>query len=235
MSNKSLRVFMLSTALLIMAACAAAPPAPNPGPPPLQNMLGSTDELQLLTELSLDLASRYGSENLLVVLEIENTLLANSLEMVTGEFPTGSLRPFQPDTAEQVRRMQDAGLKVIAVTSLGSAYEQQMRQEMSRNAFNFQASAWPPTDGYAESFIATEGTDPVFYQDGIFFVAGQNSGEMLKALLEKSGTPYPKLILMLDHSQAHLNEVMQAFSWSGTKVHAWRYTREDAPVVALDH
>ena len=39
---------------------------------------------------------------------------------------------------------------------------------------------------------------------------------------------------MTDDKQDNLNQVMSAFSWSGTKVHAWRYTREDATIEAFD-
>jgi len=65
----------------------------------------------------------------------------------------------------------------------------------------------------------------VAYKDGVFFTAGQNKGLMLKALLEKTGDPQPVLIVMADKSRESLNEVMKEFSWSSTKVHAWRYTR----------
>lgn len=49
---------------------------------------------------------------------------------------------------------------------------------------------------------------------------------MLRALLERAGVPDPQLVIMLDHKQENLNEVMQEFSWSDIKTHAWRYTRD---------
>ncbi len=51
---------------------------------------------------------------------------------------------------------------------------------------------------------------------------------MLKALLEKTSDAQPVIIVMADSSRDNLNAVMKTFSWSGTKVHAWRYTREQA-------
>jgi hypothetical protein len=50
---------------------------------------------------------------------------------------------------------------------------------------------------------------------------------MLKALLEKTDDSDPTLIVMVDQKQDNLNAVMKEFSWTGTKIHAWRYTRED--------
>jgi hypothetical protein len=56
---------------------------------------------------------------------------------------------------------------------------------------------------------------------------------MLKSLLEKSGEPRPLLFLIVDQRQDKLNEVMKIFSWTDTKVHAWRYTRDfEAPAIA---
>ena len=48
---------------------------------------------------------------------------------------------------------------------------------------------------------------------------------MLKGLLDESGAPYPTLIVLADREQNDLNAVMKAFSFSSTKVQAWRYTR----------
>ena len=75
MKAKSLRIAVLTAAMTTLAGCAATPPAPEPPPPP-QNLVGATDELQLVTELALDQARTYGAERILVVLDIDNTLLA---------------------------------------------------------------------------------------------------------------------------------------------------------------
>jgi len=229
MLNKSLRAFSLAVSLLVIAGCATVQtPEPDAdAPPPPQNLLGSTDQLQLVTELSIDLAEQYGGDHVLVVLEIDNTLL--TVEQDT-ECPGSALVPAQADAALQVRRMQDAGLKVIVMTSRGPDCRMQTLRELSRNNFSFRASAWPPQSGYPEPFLPAGGVRPVIYQDGVFLTAGQNKGLMLKALLEKTADSDPALIVMVDRKQDNLNAVMKEFSWTGTKVHAWRYTREDSVV-----
>ena len=233
MSSKILKVFGLATSLLMLAGCPSAQTQDaDPGPPPPQNLLGSTDELQLVTELSRDLASKYGGDRVLVVLEIDNTLLFAEQD---SECPTREMRLAQEDGARQVRRMQDAGLKVIALTSRGPDCRQQTLGELQRNGFSFQASAWPPQAGYPEAFTPAGASHPVQYKEGVFFAAGQNKGLMLKALLAKAGEPYPALFVMVDDRQDSLNEVMKEFSWTKTKVHAWRYTREDTVAVAADN
>jgi hypothetical protein len=230
MSKSSLKVFGLAVSLLVLAGC--APVQTEEGPPPPQNLLGSTDELQLVTELSTDLASRYGGDRVLVVLEIDNTLMVMEQE---ADCQDGVMRTLQADAAKQVQRMQGVGLKVIALTSREPECRQQTLRELSRNGFSFRASAWPPQSGYPEAFLPEGGDRPVIYQDGVFLADGQDKGKMLKALLEKSGDPYPALIVMVDNSQDNLNTAMKEFSWTSTKVHAWRYTREDSAPVAPDH
>ena len=224
MSNKLLRALCLALSMGFFAGCVPAQ-TKEEGPPPAQNLLGSTDQLQLITELSLDLGAKYGGDHVLVVLEIDNTLLAMEQE---AECSAAVMRPIQADAAEQVRRVQDAGLKVIVMTSRGPECRQQTLRELNRNGFSFNDSAWPPQNGYPESFLPDGGTHAVIYQDGVFLTAGQDKGLMLNALLEKSGVPYPVLIVMADHEQSNRNAVMKAFTWTSTKVHAWRYEREDA-------
>ena len=234
MVNTFSRTFGLVLCLLSFAGCAATPTNP-PGPPPPQNLIGSTDELQLVTELSLNLADEYGGEQILVVLEIDGTLLS----MKPGRFdnPCGPssmdagasmMQPAQADAAELVKRIQAAGLNVIVLTSRAPDCSQKTFADLNNYGFNFTTAAWPPRDGYPEPFLPEGGDRPVLYENGVFFTAGQDKGVMLKALLEKTSDPQPVIIVMADSSRENLNAVMKVFSWSGTKVHAWRYTREQA-------
>ena len=227
-----LRVFCLAACLLSIAGCASAPTKTS-GPPAPQNLLGSTDELQLVAELSLNLASQYGGPQVLVVLEIDGTLLNMKAGQDTDpcnpaalESQASKMQLSQADAANQVRRLQAAGLKVIALTSRGPDCLQQTFADLSNNGFNFSANAWPPADGYPDPFLPEGGDRPVVYEKGVFFADGQNKGLMLKTLLDKTADAKPVLIVMADQSQESLNTVMKEFSFSSTKVHAWRYTRE---------
>jgi len=261
---KSLKILGLTALLSLLVGCATEPAVPEkPAPPPAQNLLGTTDELQLVTELSLGLAQTYGPDHVLVVLDIDNTLLSmeqglgsdqwyewqkdleaenpcspllvgDRLEVQGALYFASAMRPTQPDGAKQVARMQEAGMKVIVLTARGPGFRLATFRELRRNAFNFWQSAWPPQRGFAEPFVPEGGSRPAVYEDGVIFAAGQDKGLTLKTVLERSGVPFPTLIVMADDKQANLNQVMSAFSWSGTKVQAWRYTREDATVAAFD-
>jgi len=227
MDKLSLKISSLVLAALLLAGCAETPKAP-PGPPPPQNLLGTTDELQLVTELSLNLAREYGGTNVLVVLEIDGTLLTGQDTdpcARPADAQASTMHPVQENASQLVQRIQNAGMKVIVLTSRAPGCRSQTFADLRDNGFDFTSQAWPPVEGFPEPYLPAGGNLPVAYEDGVFFTAGQNKGLMLKALLEKTGGPQPVLIVMADQSRESLNEVMKEFSWSRTKIQTWRYTR----------
>jgi hypothetical protein len=222
MIYQPVRILLPLAATLLLIGCPSQPTRTAEAPPAAQNLIGSTDELQLVTELSLELARVYGAPKVLVALEIDDTLLMQDGSAGCSE---AVMRPLQADAAQQVQRMQEAGLRVIALTSRDPECGQHTLQELSRNGFNFQPSAWPPADGFAAPTVLAGGDREVDYRQGVFMAGAQDKGLALKGLLDQSGSPYPTLIVLTDREQSDLNAVMKAFSFTGTKVQAWRYTR----------
>ena len=260
-----------SIALLVLTAglfaCSSAPvsdpPADSVESRPPQNMVATTDDLGMVTDMALQLADSHGNERVLVVFDIDNTLLAMEQDLGSDQwyywqkdlqmedpcsamlvdnrfaaqgalFFAGAMRPTQADGPEQVRRLQDAGVKVIAVTSRGPEYRLQTFRELRRNGISFWSSALPPQHGYPDNFIPEGGSRPARYEDGVFLTAGQHKGEMLKALLDKTGTPWPGAVVIADDKAYSLHDMMETFEGSNTAVIAWRYSREDANVAAFD-
>ena len=229
MSRKSLRILPLTALLLSAFACAPVPTPQEKGPPPAQNLLGSTDELQLVTELSLNLAKKYGGDKVLVILGVDNTLLAGQEIPCT---PNNIVRPLQEDASAQVGRMQDAGLRVIAMTTRSPDCQEQTLSELAKNGFDFTTSAWPVAEGYAAAMSRDTHSAPVAYRDGVYFTGQQDKGAMLTELLQQSAIPEPVLLVLVDSRQSGLNSVMRQFSYTSTKVQAWRYTRTEPVEVA---
>jgi hypothetical protein len=218
--------------LLILSACATTTPKPASEPRPLQNLIGSTDNLELVTELSLYQARQYGSEKLLVVMEIDQTLLkvpngADSEDPCSPAF-AGPVQAMHTDSATLLRRIQDAGIKVILMTSRSPDCWKKTSAQLHQAGFDPSLNSWPPGE-YPDPLLLQGGAEPVRYADGVFFVDGQDKGDMLLALIEKSGLPLPILILMVDNQQKNLNSVMKAFFDQTTKTHLWLYTRQDMP------
>jgi len=258
MLTGAIKFYVIIVLAAMLGACASMP-----APDVEQNVLAQTDDLAMVTDEALQLAGELGPENIVVVYDIDNTLLAMEQGLgsdqwyywqkaLAAEQPcspllvgdrfkaqgalyfASAMRPTQADAAEQVKRLQDAGLTVVAVTSRGPEFSLQTFRELRRNGISFWPSALPPARGYPEPFIPEGGTLPAVYQDGVFLTAGQDKGVMVAALLDKSGVAPPKVIIVADDKAENLQAVMETFAGSDTSVHAWRYSREDANVATLN-
>ena len=252
------------TALLtcLLTACSAHFNWDYPGHS-IQPLNKETTELADVTADVLELANQLGSEHVLMVFDIDNTLLAMeqglgadqwyewqadlthenpcSVQNVGNRFAAqgalffiSAMRPTQVDAASQVKAIQNSGVAVIVVTSRGPQYRLQTFRELRRNGHSFSHSAIGPVGGYDEAFIPVEGGRLSRYEDGVFMTAGQNKGEMLYALLQKTGTPLPKVIVIVDDKQKNLDAVIETFNALQVPVHAWRYGREDNTVKNFD-
>lgn len=257
-----LKTRLIALSVLLLAACASSPPK-KVSLPPAQNLFAETDDLGMIADMALQMGERYGRDQVLVVLDIDNTLLAMeqglgsdqwyywqkalaendpcSGNLVNGRFAVqgalffaSAMRPTQPDAAEQVGRMQDAGMNVIALTSRGTEYRLQTFRELRRNGFSFWNSALPPQRGFPGDFVPQGGKRPARYEEGVFLTSGQHKGDMIRALLARTGTAPPTVIIVADDKQSNLADVMETFTGSDTAVHAWRYSREDDVVAAFD-
>jgi hypothetical protein len=145
-----------------------------------------------------------------------------------------AMRPTQENGAGVVRRLQDAGIPVIALTSRGVDFRLQTFRELRRNGFDFRRSAIGPKTGWPEDFVPDNGIRPARYEDGVFLTTGQHKGAMLLALLERTGTPLPRAIVIADDKWANLDAVVETFRDLDVPVHAWRYSGEKDRVSAFD-
>ena len=232
-------------------------------PDPIKDLNKETSTLADVTADVLDLTERAGKQNVLVVFDIDNTILAMeqglgadqwydwqkelsnhdkcSPENVGDRFAVqgalyfaSAMRPTQQDAADQIKVIQQSGVPTIALTSRGHDYRLQTFREIRRNGYSFTHSAIGPPGGYSESFIPVENGRMSRYEDGVFLTAGQHKGQMLYALLEKTATELPRVIVMADDKQKNLDAVIETFSALQVPVHAWRYSGEDGNVRSFD-
>ncbi|MBT8039115.1 MAG: DUF2608 domain-containing protein [Xanthomonadales bacterium] len=249
--------FLLLASALFLQACASAPPVKIP------DRTEKTDDLTVVAETAIELAEQHGANNVLAVFDIDNTLLAMEQDLGADQwyywqkalaeedpcdprlvsdrfavmgalFYASAMRPTQPDAAALLRRVQDAGVPTIALTARGADYRLNTFRELRRNEMTFWPQAIPPARGWTEPFLPVPDGRPVFYEDGVYSVAGQHKGEMLKILMERTGYPEPAVIVMTDDKQDNTDAIHEAFGGSGTAVQTWHYTAEDEAVAAFD-
>ncbi len=217
MQNKLTTSGLLSLlAVLLLAACTANQHT-QPPDKLIQSLDRETADLAEVKTDTLNLTEKTDKKNILVVFDIDNTLLAMEQGLGSDQwydwqthlskedqcnphnvgdrfavqgalYFASAMRPTQEDGAAQVRAIQDQGVAVIALTSRGMDYQLQTFRELRRNNFNFSYSAIGPAGGYDEPFMPVENGRLSLYEDGVFLTAGQHKGQMLYALLEKTGT-----------------------------------------------
>lgn len=222
-----------------------------------------TTDLADVTGDTIKLLETTNKENILVVFDIDNTIMAmeqglgsdqwyewqkglseedqcnpqsvgNRFAAQGSLYFVSAMRPTQEDGATQVKTIQAMGVPVISLTSRGMDFQLQTFRELRRNNFSFSYSAIGPSGGYDKPFMPIEDGRLSLYEDGVFLTAGQHKGQMLYALLEKTGFGMPAVIVMADDKQKNLDAVKETFSALDVPVHAWRYTGEDKNVSAFD-
>ncbi len=233
------------------------------GDDPIQNLSKETADLAEVTADALDLAERVGPENVLMVFDIDNTLLAGEQDLGADQwyewqkdlanndrcsphnvgnrfavqgalFHAGAMRLTEQDAANQVKVVQKTGMPVIVLTSRSPDYRLQTFRELRRNGYNFTYSALGPPGGFEQSFIPLEDGRISRYEDGVFMTTGQHKGKMLYALLQKTDARMPKVIVLADDKQKNLDALNETFAALNIPVHTWRYSREDANVEVFD-
>ena len=229
----------------------------------IEPLARETGEMELFIDDALRANSQFSLGDILVVFDIDNTLLAmepglgsdkwyewqkehltsepcdervvgNRLAVQGAVFFASAMRKTQANAPQLVRRIQDEGISVIALTSRGVDFRLQTFRELRRNGYDFRRTAIGPDGGWPDDFLPDNGIRPARYEDGVFLTTGQHKGAMLKALLDRTQTPMPAAILVLDDKQANLDAVIETFSALDVPVRAWRYSGEDVNVAAFD-
>jgi len=253
-TNKYSR-FLIVIAALFLSACTVNYQI-DWSDDPVQALDRETADLADVTADALALSEQKGKDNILVVFDIDNTIMAMEQGLGADQwyewqkelashdscnkqnvgdrfaaqgaiYFASAMRPTQIDAALQVKTIQEAGVPVIALTSRGQDYRLQTFRELRRNGFRFYRTAIGPAGGYESAFIPVENGRKSRYEDGVFLTAGQHKGEMLHALISKTGTEMPAVIVMADDKQKNLAAIKETFDALDVPVHAWRYSGED--------
>ncbi len=239
---------LVFTAALLLSACSSQTKTTNlPA-----NYRVSSSDLNLTLEIVRTLEQQLASEDILVIFDIDNTLLAMNTDLGSDQwydwqssmqktnkcdprlvrnrlasqgalFVAGSMRPTQKDAAEVVKKLQQQGVGVMAATARGWTFALPTMRELHRNKMNFRATAPGPAAGYGEFQPATA-IRPLLYTDGVYMLAGQHKGDMLIELLNKIGGDLPKAIVVIDDKDYNLAAYEEAAKRQQLNLYSIYYT-----------
>ncbi|MDX1459693.1 MAG: DUF2608 domain-containing protein [Xanthomonadales bacterium] len=253
---KSHSIGLACTALtaMLLAACSSVE---------IRSNWAETPDVGDFVNDALTHADRLGSNRILVVFDLDNTLLAmeqglgsdqwyewqkaaaaadrcdprvvaDRLAVQGALYYASAMRPTQTEAPALLRALQEAGIRVIALTSRGTGFRLQTFRELRRNGYDFRRTALRPRAGWPDDFLPDNGLRPVRYEDGVFLTTGQHKGAMLLDLLRRTETSMPDVIFMLDDKQDNLDAIHESFAPLGVRVRTWRYTGEDENVAQFD-
>ena len=239
---------VLSSFILILLLSACASQHQKPTLPDSYRL--ETDDLATTTQLVQMLGKQVPVDRILVVFDIDNTLLsmntdlgsdqwydwqknlqktdkcdprlvASRLDVQGALYFAGSMRPTQTDAADVISKLQTMGVQVMAETARGWNFALPTFRELRRNGMAFGHSAPAKNLGKYQPETAKR---PLIYQDGVYLLAGQHKGDMLLDLLKHSGQPMPAAIIAVDDKDYNLDAYEQTGQRESWNLYTLHYT-----------
>jgi len=158
-------------ATIVVCAFLTASPAPFQAP--------AGPGFAAVEQTALDLGTRFGPDRVLLVFDLDNTLLRMNQDFGSDEwftwqrdladgdpakirslvevqdllFDLSGMHPPEPGLQPRVvAGLQDCGFAAIVLTGRGPEARGATERELSRNGYDFARAAVPPRDGYGGSF-----------------------------------------------------------------------------------
>jgi len=185
---------------------------------------------------------KYGPTNILIVLDIDNTILTSSVDLggdiwyrwQRGKFdikPTiqqkvpclykdsiGLLYELVPmkltekDLPKIIADWQSSGNTVIALTSRAPENRAATERELENKKIYFELAALTPIDQKSPVYCETKERE-LSYMNGIMMTSGMNKGAMLKYILEKTNRRFDAVIIV-DDLQENIDNFYAEFTES---------------------
>lgn len=211
---------------------------------------------------AVELSSKYGPKNVLIVLDIDNTLLKAKQPLGSDQWFEWQAEAIKQSSSEASFRSIEELLKAqadffqLSSMALTEKILPQMITGLKRNGHQIilltsrapdvrsvtereleRNNLWfrdsAIMEGIPYQFIEEPFKNKVSFMNGIFMTAGHHKGEALAYLLKKAGRSYKAIIFADDHER-HTRRVYEAFSGSDkTEVVTFRYGKEDETVAAF--
>jgi FMN phosphatase YigB (HAD superfamily) len=213
-----------------------------------------TRSFQDVIVLSKQKIAAYSSQNVLIVVDIDNTLLTSSHDLggdIWYQWQRGQLNvkptaeqkvkclfedsiallyelsPMQliEDTVpEHIQQWQDQGLTLFALTSRSPNTRAATIRELARAGFDLSKTALTSTT--QKSFLLQEKLPrEMTYMQGVMMTSGMDKGKMLTYILQKAQRHFDA-ILFVDDSQTNVDNLYAEFSArADTDMTIFHYTK----------
>jgi hypothetical protein len=240
---------LLLLLLLNVSSCAALPESIDVG-----LKIQETNSFNDVATLINQKAQLYGHNKVLVVVDIDNTLLTSesdlggdiwyqwqrgSLEIKPREdqivaclfedsisllYELGPMQLTEPELPQIISTWQDQSLTVFALTSRSPKYRAATERELLRAGIDLSKTALSP-EGQKVPILRQSIPREMSYMQGIMMTSGMNKGLMLNYMLETMQQHFDAIIFV-DDSQKNIDNLYEEYKTnSGLDMTLFHYTR----------
>lgn len=239
-----------------LSACSATPPPPVSGSATITETADFA-EVNLAVET---LNARYGAANVLIVSDIDNTLLTSASDLggdiwyqwqrgkldvkptpaqkvsCLFEDTIGMLYELNPMTVtdplvpEIVASWQLAGNTVMALTSRDPRYRSATERELKSNGIELGQSALTLENGVMPEYRHQMDRE-LTYSQGVMMTTGMDKGKMLHWILDKTGRHFDAVIF-IDDSRKNIDNMYTAWKDGNTDMDIFYYTSVEEARIA---
>ena len=182
-----------------------------------------TIEYQQIFAKINDLGQKHGAENILVVFDVDDTLLVIDQCLVNGEMTKGISKlfncpsePTEKDLPEKIEKIQSKGFNTLAITARGTSMIKATQRELIRQNIDFLGSPYLENQTILKpkKRCSKRETAPCYtklrFTNGVMYANGSQKGWMLKTLLEYLGDDY-KYIVFIDDRKKNIDAVNEVY------------------------
>lgn len=251
MLSRRCSLTFVTSMLLVLVGCATTTPEPRST---IEDHVVSFDEIDAaITSLN----DKYGAREVLVVLDIDNTILTSTVDLggdvwyqwqrgglsvqprpdqkvdclfedaIGLLYELGPMRLTEETLPDRIRSWQDSGNTVFALTSRSPKYRAATERELTRKGIDFTRAPLAP-EGVTSPVYREMAEREWSYMQGVMMTTGMNKGTMLKTLLVRTGRTF-SAIVFVDDTRRHIDDVPAAFARSDRmEILVFHFTKVEA-------
>tara|TARA_Y100001968_G_scaffold179851_1_gene164740 strand:+ start:23492 stop:24394 length:903 start_codon:yes stop_codon:yes gene_type:complete len=255
LSNTALRSLFFAL-VLAASGCSGTPSTIDS-----EVIVAEADTFDVIAPVVAKLNSQYGAENVLIVADIDNTLLTSATDLggdiwyqwqrgklavkptpeqqvsclfedtISLLYELAPMKLTEPQVPVLLNNWQEAGNTLLLLTSRAPKNRPATERELLRHGIDISQAALTPVDN-ANPVYRQKLEREMSYSRGLMMTTGMNKGTMLKWLLNTTERQF-NAIVFVDDSHTNIENMDNAWQQHNTDMRIFHYTHVEAERIKL--
>ena len=255
LSNTALRSLFFAL-VLAASGCSGTPSTIDS-----EVIVAEADTFDVIAPVVAKLNSQYGAENVLIVADIDNTLLTSATALggdiwyqwqrgklavkptpeqqvsclfedtISLLYELAPMKLTEPQVPVLLNNWQEAGNTLLLLTSRAPKNRPATERELLRHGIDISQAALTPVDN-ANPVYRQKLEREMSYSRGLMMTTGMNKGTMLKWLLNTTERQF-NAIVFVDDSHTNIENMDNAWQQHNTDMRIFHYTHVEAERIKL--